>query len=545
MQSTGTISLLQFLSPLRLAGPVFDKELRVASRRPRSYGLRAGYLALLTIVILSAWCRTLALQNPATAFGVSRLAYVAWRTTATVSAFQFVAAQLLMAAFLSSSLGSEIRSGALGVLLTTPTTSWHIMMGKLFSGLLQVVQLLMVSLPVLAVVRMFGGVSWGSVCASFCITITAAIFAGTIGLLLSTYWHHPYDAISAGAIVYLFLWVVVPAVATTALAATRLLSQPMTQAVLDLTNPFRAMYASGVWAWPMPSGGQRHFFSWLVHCLFMGGAAAIVLALATRRLRRSVTANAFWRYHDEPSRSDTERSAGAGWVGPCSRRWWRRGNVAIGVTALAVCSLILMSDTAGLRGIQVYAYYFAWGLWTVALLRVAVSVAGAIAGEKESGAWPVLLTTPLDDDQILRHKAGAGLRNNAILLISAQAVEICFLATASPSKVLSVGQGVLSAVASIFLVVAAGLYFGVRLRSTTTAVVATLGTYLCVNYVVCGHYNPLFGWMFSQLLYNSRHTSTHLALLGFGMGSVALVLDATLGVFFVRQAVRTMRVNIF
>lgn len=542
---TPTVGLLPYLGPLRLAGPVFNKELRAASRRPRSYGLRAGYVVLLMVLIVSAWCQAAAVQSTSPALNVSRLSYLGWYVTAFVVWFQFAAAQLVVAAILSASMGSEIRSGALNVLLTTPTTGLHIMLGKLLSSLLQVFQLLLVSLPILAVVRAFGGVSWAAVIACFCITITAAVFAGALSLLLSTYWHRPFDAISAGATVYLFLWVVVPAVAT-ALAVTGWLGQGRTQTILDLTNPFRALYASGLWAPSLLSVRQGRTCSWLIHCLIMLGAAAPLLGLAAWRLRRTILGNPSCGRRHQEFMDGRENVPRAGMTGVGSRRWWRSGSLAIVAMALAVCIAILAADQAGLHGTRVYAFYFAWGLWTVALLRLTVSIAGTIAGEKESGAWSVLLTTPLNDDQILRGKATTGLRSNAVLLLSAQIVEICLLLSASvSSKVLSVGQTVLSAVASAFLIVAAGLYFGVRLKSPTTAIVATLGTYLCINYIVCGRYSPLFSWMFWSVLSSSRHQGTHLALLGFGMGGAALVLDATAGIFFVRQAVRTMRWSVF
>jgi hypothetical protein len=44
MQSIVTSDLMRAFNPLRLAGPVFDKELRVASRRRRTYLLRFAYV---------------------------------------------------------------------------------------------------------------------------------------------------------------------------------------------------------------------------------------------------------------------------------------------------------------------------------------------------------------------------------------------------------------------------------------------------------------------------------------------------------------------
>ncbi len=149
MPAMPTISLLHFAFR-RLVGPLSDKELRVASRRGRSYALRSGYLVLLCVLMLSAWYQTVGRQAVRAAFGTSRASVVSTEVAYRVILFQFAAAQLVAALALSSSIGDEMRRGTLGVLLTTPITSVHIVAGKLLSGLLQIVLLLGVGLPALA-----------------------------------------------------------------------------------------------------------------------------------------------------------------------------------------------------------------------------------------------------------------------------------------------------------------------------------------------------------------------------------------------------------
>jgi len=201
----------QVLSPLRLLGPLSDRELRIASRRLRSYALRSGYILLLCILMLSAWYRIVGLPDSTlAAFGVSRASVVSQHVASQVLMFQFAAAQFIAAVMLSSSFGDELRRGTFSVLMTTPITSTHIVLGKLMGGLVQAVLLLAISLPVLAVLRIFGGVTWDSVLAGFCITLTAAGFMGVLSLLLSTYYRHPFAAVSAGALVYLILFAGLP-----------------------------------------------------------------------------------------------------------------------------------------------------------------------------------------------------------------------------------------------------------------------------------------------------------------------------------------------
>jgi hypothetical protein len=52
MAEAVTFDVLRTFNPLRLAGPIFDKELRVASRRRRTYVLRFVYVGVLTLFVV-------------------------------------------------------------------------------------------------------------------------------------------------------------------------------------------------------------------------------------------------------------------------------------------------------------------------------------------------------------------------------------------------------------------------------------------------------------------------------------------------------------
>jgi len=87
-----------------LTGPIFDKELRVSSRRRRNYVLRSVYVVLLSVFILYVWFVTVSLGRGAspTAFQVSRMARVGKNVITTIIWFQFVAAQLIAIVMLST-----------------------------------------------------------------------------------------------------------------------------------------------------------------------------------------------------------------------------------------------------------------------------------------------------------------------------------------------------------------------------------------------------------------------------------------------------------
>jgi hypothetical protein len=91
-----------------------------------------------------------------------------------------------------------------------------------------------------------------------------------------------------------------------------------------------------------------------------------------------------------------------------------------------------------------------------------------------------------------------------------------------------------------------GLYFGVRLRTTTAAVTAALVTFLCVNYFLLGGYNPLFSWWFAKILANHANRGDYyLQLYGLAMMGATFVLDLVLGLFLWWRARRNVRAYVF
>jgi len=241
-----TTALLSFFSklfnPVWLTGPLLDKELRVSSRRKRNYFLRCGYIILLGVFILSTWYSTVVLRSSGSAvYQASRLSQAGRHIITAIIWFQFIVAQLVAIVMLSSAISDEIRTGTLNVLMTTPISSFQIVMGKLFSKLLQLMLLLAISMPLLAIIRVFGGVPWNYVVSSVCITLCAAVFAGALSLLLSISERRSYAVILSAAILYLLVFVAFLPGLFMGLAVADILNQQATQSVLALASPFWAM----------------------------------------------------------------------------------------------------------------------------------------------------------------------------------------------------------------------------------------------------------------------------------------------------------------
>ena len=543
MQTAAIFDWLRHFSPLRLAGPLSDKELRVASRRARSYMLRSGYVLLLCVLVLSSWYSMVGIQRvKTTAFGVSRAAEMATYLTSTIIWFQFATAQFIAAMVLSFSMSDELRRGTLSTLMTTPIRSVHIVAGKLLGGLLQVVLLLAIGLPVLAILRVQGGVQWSSVAAGFCVTVTAALFAAALSLFLSMHYRHPYQAMSAAAVVYFVAFLILPA-ALTMLTSVGVLSQSLSQLLIDLTNPFRALHGAVPLRGVVTVGG----FPWPIHCIALSGVTLLLLGLCVWRVRPAAAGRLPARIEAKSRPIARLYGSPLVWKDTAGRLLpWRRADMAIAVVALVACGLIIAIHSPRTGSYGFYLHYFTWGLWLLALVRLAISVAGGITREKEGGTWPLLLTSPLDSNQIIRAKAVAALRQNAILLLSAFAVQCSLLfSTVGRVNVFYMAFSVVSMVATIFFIVSAGLYFGVRLRTTTVAAAATLGTHLCLNFVVS---RLLITFLFRLLWHPIARTggsSIRMALLSFAPSSGMLILNLLLARFLLRRARRNVRQYVF
>ena len=549
-----------------LTGPIFDKELRVSSRRRRNYFLRFAYVLLLSIFILSIWYSTLGIRSSGSAvYQISRLSSAGRQIITTIVWFQFIAAQLIAIVMLSSSVSDEIHTGTLSVLMTTPISSFQIVTGKLISKLLQLVLLLAISLPLLAIVRVFGGVPWDYVASSVCITLTATLLAGALSLLLSMTYRHAYTVILVTVMVYMVFFGALPGLFNMlAVKGMFIFDRQVTQSLLALTNPFVAFAASNA---KFIRSGVPSFFSWPLHCLLMLAVTAFLLAISVWRVRKAALVSTF--------RSTTKLwSAGileqiltrifykAGSQSPDSPitpvtgppiiwKEMRKGFIGrskgealiflllIGAFLIAAVLLLLSSPRNSFL-----PRFFISAFYLVALARMAVFSAGSITAEKEARTWPVLLATPLEDRDIVRGKAIAAFRRNVpLLLLYFILFSISNFKMAGikniPIVIPTIALNLLPIASSVLFVIGSGLYFGTRFRTTTTAVAATIGLHLAITFLFCGAFNPLNRFLYTVVLSRGGQW------MYFSMTIVRILTIGGAGLSFARCARRRLRRDIF
>ncbi len=512
MALTGWLS--KTANPLWWLGPIFDKELRVMSRRRRYYVFRSAYLLILTALVAVAWSTgVMSGSGNSISYKISRMGEVGKNIILSITWCQFLVAQLAAVLMLSGSISDEIRRGTLDVLLTTPINSFQIVAGKLLGSTMQLLLLLAVALPVLIVVRVFGSMPWDYVVSCFFITLTATLLAGSLSMFLSLKFHRPYSVILIMLMLLMLSYGVTMVFWFGGVAG----SSRIVASIIVLTNPFAAVMQATTLTFPgavKPAG----FITWPMHCTAILCLTMIVMFAAMLSVRR---------------RSWTRPVGGTGkkWrllraiptviIGVQRRRsevykpirrvegsamFWKelgkplRSSINLNVVVfviLLVCSIphyYLFYQAIASKGnfgalYMLFAYY-GLALMLIASVRTSAMAALSIAREKEARTWPILLGTPLTAWQIVRSKAMAVLWRNLplwlILVVDAVTMRcltiyIQWTRNDSGFEWHHFAYSLISLAyyaGLIAFVIGTGMYFSCRLKSSTAAVTAALGSLL-------------------------------------------------------------------
>ena len=494
-------SVLAFFRFSWLTGPLFDKELRVSSRRKRNYVLRFAYMIFLSLFVVITWLSVVRFLEAAT-FQKSRMSAAGKQIISTIVYFQFIATQLIAVIMLSNSISDEIYHRTLGVLMTTPINSFQIVMGKLFSKLLQIILLLAISVPLLAIVRIFGGVPLGYIFSSLCITLTAVIFAGALSLNFSISNRRTYVVIIKTIVTLGVLYIFIPAMVGV-LLRPRWLYIPLFRSAVSRFpvliallhfNPFGAISLNTA-KMLSPTAGVP-FFSWPLHCGIMLVASAVLIARAVRvvrkvalrqatgsaeiiprfRLRRKKNQTSPTTNHPDETIGTIREVDGPPVLWKELRAPMIQGgndrNSIIGLGFAVFALLITYVVFARHRYLDedfshvMYALMFV----TIGSIFHIILSSTCITSEKESSSWPILLATSMDDWHIVVGKA-AGVFYKCLpvwLLFTGHVLIFVLIGYIHPVAVLHLFVFVLGL--AVFLT-GLGLYCSALFKRTTWAVV--------------------------------------------------------------------------
>jgi ABC-type transport system involved in multi-copper enzyme maturation permease subunit len=503
----------RILYPKWLLGPILDKELRVSARRKRNYAVRLAYVAMLAIVIGLVWyeeigSRDYSSYNPRSGHSYygpdTYLSYMMSQVGATlvktVVWFQFLMAQLFAAIALSTAISEETNRRTLGVLLSTPVTALQVVMGKLSSKMLQILMLLAISLPILAVVRVFGGIPWDYVVAGLCLTFCCSLFAAALSLLCSIHTRHAYWAIFATLILLL------AAYGLSILVGVFFARNGVSESTLDfvfghfhpffplvtmtqaLNNPYRT--------------GRLGAFAWQSCCLISLAMTAGLVLLSVARVRKVSlrqaeggtgkvprkaplkTARPYAGVHHWPTTAPIRRVSGAPMIWKETRRGLLRGHARWIVPACILGLLVLSYLLLGRQitdDMDIQTGYIVVLLILACLLTLVLSPT-SVTSEREARSLPVLLMTNLSDFAIVLGKTlGVARRVWPIWMLPIIHVALMLALFSEPSRtrtayihpILALHILMICAYTLAFLC-AMGMLIGTLVKNSTTAVILTL-----------------------------------------------------------------------
>jgi ABC-type transport system involved in multi-copper enzyme maturation permease subunit len=401
--------------------------------------------------------------------------------------FQFCSTQLIAIIMLSTSISDEIDNRTLGLLMTTPVNSFQIVMGKLFSKLLQIILLLAISLPLLAIVRIFGGVPWDYIISSLCITLATLIFVSSLSMFFSIYFRKAYVVIIMTILSLGVLFALLPFLCF--LMFKDMMSDNKLISIIFQTNPYGIMMFNTIFMEnPRSLGGL--FYSWPLHCAIMLVSSAVLLSVSVIKVRKVALLQATGQLgrfsRKKPTDSAVKSRPNISAIRPVGKLaflWKELRSPMFGqskVTAVIVISislilllmtyiLIAIENGLDLDDAEVQASYLAI-LGCLGMLFAIVLPATCVTSEKESRCWPLILTTTLSDWQILLGKIIGTLRRcaPAWFLMFGHLIVFTLIGFIHPVALIHIP--VLVAWIVVFFL-GTGLYFSSRFKHTTTAVI--------------------------------------------------------------------------
>lgn len=548
-----------------LTGPIFEKELLVASRRIRYYLLRTGYVLFLCGILGIFWLATaIANDNTSNVIAATQMSAIARTAASGIMWFQFITLQMLAVVMLSNSISDEVRKRTLDVLATTPITSLQFVLGKLLSRLLQLLLLLAVSFPFLAIIRAFGGIPWSFLAGGLAVTLTATIFVGSVTLCFSMASRQAWKAIVAATVAVINIYIL-PGLLEQLIrwlfgmnpAAQRIFS------TIGFLHPFTAMFRlSRSFEW---AGAAS--FNWPGHCLAVLGISLLFVVIVSIGVRRAMLAAI---------------GGAAGAPGLLFRRLSFRSLMAARNQRRPVVAVtgdpIIWKDmprTASRWSITIEGWVFvviifliycmAWymdflftrGFHTtitcilvlIGLLRTATCSASSISSEKEARAWPILLCTPLEGPAIFWSKVQVILRRTMHIWIILL-LDLLMAMFAGVLDVLNVVAVIAVVLPAVVFLIGIGVFFGLKTKTQTTAFVATFGIPLGVWFACPCATNPVTT---SAMLVSMPLSLSDMTLESSLMGmlfylvfmGIAAAIHLVVGIVLGTVALRSIRKNPF
>jgi ABC-type transport system involved in multi-copper enzyme maturation permease subunit len=476
-----------------LVGPVFTREVTTTPRSWRLYLLRFLYVGALFGLVLTAWLILLGSQNVRTLGDLSRFGSAVF---ALLAPLQLAMAVAFAALLTTAAVAQEKDRKTLELLLLTRMTNSELVLGKLFASSLSVFVLIVAAVPLLMLLTLLGGVSYGQVLRVVGVTFAAAALAASLGSMIALWREKTFQSIALTTLL-LVMWLIVGEAIASGQLGTHWGGVPVEQLTVAI-SPLRAILAA---IQPLPSvDGQ---FAWL------GGPVNLFIALA---LAGAVAFNLWaiarvrvWNPSQEAQPRLTEeqadklatastpvtKSSKEVWDNPILWReicTWAYGKKIIVVRLaylmiFAVCAAALVTQmNSGGAGDRYSAMLPEMAkpllpLMVLGLILVNALAVTSLTNERDLRALDLLLVTDLSPKEIIYGKLGGVFYNakEMILLPMALSVMLWFTGYLNTENLVFL---VLSLVVMNCFVGMLGIHCGMTYGISQTAVGVSLSTVL-------------------------------------------------------------------
>lgn len=164
-----------------MRNPVCSRELKVSSRSirlPLIIMMFNGILSLVTLLNMYsviAQVKTTAVIQYSSFMDMYKF----------VTTIEFILLLFIVPAVTAASISGERERQTLDLMLTTQMTAAQVVMGKLMGALSTLLLLIVSSFPAVAMVFVYGGITWADVFSLLLCYLAAAFFAGSLGICFS------------------------------------------------------------------------------------------------------------------------------------------------------------------------------------------------------------------------------------------------------------------------------------------------------------------------------------------------------------------------
>jgi len=468
-----------------LAGPIFAREWLITPRQLKHYLIRAGYVAVLVVLMYTAGHVTFGLRPAHNVGDVARFGKFVFNLFAVVQLSVVIAAGLLLG---TSNVAQEKDRRTLILLLMTDLRNRELVLGKLLSGLLTVLVLIAASFPVLCLVRILGGVTLAQVLWLEGLCLAAGLAAGSWGSLVAFWREKTFQTLSIGVLgLVLFLG---------AVEAISALAGPESGAnIAGLLNPYRAL---GDLLDPLarPDVTVPQLSVWRP-VLALSLVAVALIGTTILRLRVWNPSQAVFEQAQQKERVVERKVHRAVWENPVvwreiQTRAYGRKVLLIKLAYYVVASFAIwyLWRTSGETGLvlgMISREGFAFvGLSLVALLLVNAQAVTALTSERDGQTLELLLVTDVSAREFVFGKLGGIFYNTWQVL----AVPVLFAGVSCYRGHLSLENSVyvLGGLVSLAIFSAMlGLHSGFSYGSSRTAIANSLGTvfFLFIGIFIC------------------------------------------------------------